>query len=86
MEEIFMFFSNRNIYSDNIKYSSGIPNVTSNIIVKFEPTEKGADIIRGDNGKILFSICKEIIMKVSLEKKLFLFILINQIVNKLLQI
>ena len=69
MEEIFMFFSNRNIYSDNIKYSSGVPNVTSNIIVKFEPTEKGADIIRGDNGKILFTIYKEKIKSIEIKKE-----------------
>lgn len=67
MEEIFMFFSNRNIYSDNIKYSSGIPNVTSNITIKFEPNIKGVDIIR-DNGTILFTIFKEKVKSIEIKK------------------
>lgn len=68
MEEIFMFFSNRNQFNDNIKYVSGVPNVTSNITIKFEPNNNGVDIIRGDNGKILFTIFKEKVKSIEIKK------------------
>lgn len=68
MKEIFMFFNDRNHYSDKIKYISGMPNVTSNVIIKFEPNEKGVNVLSGDNGKVIFTIFKGKVKSIQVKK------------------